>query len=81
MLPTPGPGVIACGGNPRALEGEMTAWRNLLWDSVRMLHAGRPDLAKRFRTAAAEVEQRLKSLQQVQRQHTQPQNGIGAPQG
>ena len=43
------------------LEGDLIAWRNLLWDSVRMLHAGRPDLASRFRRAANEVEQYLRS--------------------
>ena len=37
------------------LEGCVNAWRNLLWDSVRMLQAGRPDLALRFRKAASEV--------------------------
>lgn len=49
------------------LEGDLSAWRNLLWDSVRMLHAGRPDLARRFRDAANDIERNLQAARQMQR--------------
>jgi hypothetical protein len=42
------------------LEGDRLAWRNLLWDSARMLQFGRPDLARRFRDAAGEIERRVR---------------------
>lgn len=52
---------------PSELDGDLAAWRNLLWDSVRMLHAGRPDLASRFRAAAAEIERTVRTTRQLRR--------------
>jgi hypothetical protein len=47
------------------LEGDRLAWRNLLWDSVRMLQFRRPDLAGRFREAAGDIERRLRATRPV----------------
>ena len=52
---------ITTGGTRR--EGEIAAWRNLLWDSVRMLHVGRPDLAERCSRSAREIEFWLRGAQ------------------
>lgn len=46
---------------PADRDGEVSAWRNLLWDSARMRQAGRPDLAIRFQEAARQVEQSLRA--------------------
>ena len=47
------------------LEGAVGAWRELTWQSVRMLHAGRPDLAQRFRTAAVEIDRQFAGAPQA----------------
>jgi len=80
-VPAPDPGVITVDAGSGDFEGEMMAWRNLLWDSVRMLHAGRPDLARRFRTAAGEIEQWLKPLSPDQRHSMRREAGSAGPGG